>query len=215
MNHTCHQLEGAKICQAQKCLGVTNIRKIHQKQENPPEKVSSTPTARKEMQILHQTTLYLYNGDGITYPGNRCSMQMIAHILENKVYSVVVHIYPNTNIGSLTKDKRCFAVAIGDALLIICPPLLVEPAEVEIGGRPTSAISARVTQSYHHWRHQMTSVAAGRPSLDTRRLPGGPGFFHGVKTNQHDWQPTRPCWQGQKQHKQRCTCQHWPRHHVQ
>ncbi len=93
------------------------------------------------MQLLHQK--HFYNGDSITYPDNHCSMQTIASIQESKEYSVVVHLYLNTNIGSLTKDKRRFTVAIEDMLLIICPPLWVEPAEVEGGGRSTSSVSAQ------------------------------------------------------------------------
>ncbi len=81
--------------------------------------------------------------DSITHPGNCCSARTIACILENKGYSVVVHLYPNTGIRSLTEDERCFTVAIGDELLIICPPPIAEPAEVESGGWSTSAVSAQ------------------------------------------------------------------------
>jgi hypothetical protein len=55
---------------------------------------------------LNQTILFFYNGDTINYPNVWCSMQTSTRILEAKVYSVVVCLYPNNAIESLTNNKR-------------------------------------------------------------------------------------------------------------
>jgi hypothetical protein len=62
---------------------------------------------------LNQTTLYLHNGDMITYPNDWHSIQMIVHILETKGYLVGVHLYPHNTINNLTNDKKQYAVVIG------------------------------------------------------------------------------------------------------
>jgi hypothetical protein len=95
---------------------------------------------------LNQTTLFLYNGNTINYPSKRCSVQTKARILEAKGYSVVVCLYPNNAIQTLTDDERPFEVVIRYALLIIHPPPSLatepaEPAEVESNGRSTTASS--------------------------------------------------------------------------
>ncbi len=41
------------------------------------------------------TTLHLQNGDTITYPADRCSVQLIVCIFDAKGYSVGVCLYPH------------------------------------------------------------------------------------------------------------------------
>jgi hypothetical protein len=88
---------------------------------------------------LNQTTLFFYNGDTITYPNNRCSVRMIVCTIEAKGYSVAVHLYPNNALKTVTNEEWPFALVIGEALLIILPPLqATEPAEAESDSRGDS-----------------------------------------------------------------------------
>jgi hypothetical protein len=68
-------------------------------------------------------TLHLHNRDTISYPADQCSVRSIVRILEAKGYSVGVCLYPHNTINNLTNDKKQLAVMVGDALLIIRPPL--------------------------------------------------------------------------------------------
>jgi hypothetical protein len=81
---------------------------------------------------LNQMTLFLYNWDTVTYLNDRCSMRTIVCTIEAKGYSVVVCLYPNNALGTVTNKEWPFAVVIGDDLLTIHPPpQAAEPAEVE------------------------------------------------------------------------------------
>ncbi len=122
------------------------------------------PTAKQNFPIIfkmttggeqmhqNQTMLYLHNGDTITYLNDQCSIQTIVHILEAKGYSVVVHLYPQNVIKNLTNNELTFAVAIGDALLIIPPPprQLSQRRWRAMAGPPLP-VPCRVTPMAQHW----------------------------------------------------------------
>jgi hypothetical protein len=90
------------------------------------------------------TTLHLHNGDMITYPTNRCSVQLIIRILEAMRYSVGVRLYSHNTIDNLINDEMQFAALVGDALLIIRPPPL--PAAKPMEEESNSSSSARSLQ---------------------------------------------------------------------
>jgi hypothetical protein len=58
----------------------------------------------------NQTTLYLHNEDIITYPNDRCSIQMIVCIVETNWYLVDVCLYPHNTINNLMDNKKQFAL---------------------------------------------------------------------------------------------------------
>jgi len=61
-------------------------------------------------------------GDFVIYPTARPSIRILVRQIEdNKVYSVQTYLFPNNNLRAILPDDRHWAVAIGDAFLVIVP----------------------------------------------------------------------------------------------
>jgi hypothetical protein len=131
---------------------------------------------------LNQTMLFLYNGDTVTYQNERCSMRTIVRTLKAKGYSVAFRLYPNNALKTLTNNKWPFAVMIGDALLIICPPPLVaEPAEGERDSQDDSDGSTSGTSD---------DKSSGHSSI-TNYFQVDPDFLTGYGLGDSHHQPRR------------------------
>ena len=65
-------------------------------------------------------------GDFVIYPTARPSIRTLVRQIEDKGYSVQTYLFPNNNLRALPPGDRHWAVAIGEAFLVIVPrcPLL-------------------------------------------------------------------------------------------
>ena len=60
-------------------------------------------------------------GDFVIYPTERPSIRTLVRQIDYQVYSVQTYLFPNNNLRALPPGDRHWAVAIGDAFLVIVP----------------------------------------------------------------------------------------------
>jgi hypothetical protein len=65
-------------------------------------------------------------GDSVIYPTARPSIRTLVRQIDYQVYSVQTYLFPNNNLRAIPPGDRHWAVAIGEAFLVIVPrcPLL-------------------------------------------------------------------------------------------
>jgi hypothetical protein len=58
-------------------------------------------------------------GDFVIYPTARPSIRTLVRQIEDTRYSVQTYLFPNNNLRAISPSDRHWAVAIGDAFLVI------------------------------------------------------------------------------------------------
>ncbi len=59
----------------------------------------------------------------VIYPTDRPSIRMLVRQIEDLGYSIQTYLFPNNNLWALPPGIRHWAVVIGDAILVIVPPI--------------------------------------------------------------------------------------------
>ena len=60
-------------------------------------------------------------GDFVIYPTARPSIRTLVRQIEDQGYSVQTYLFPNNNLRAIPPGDRHWAVAIGDAFVVIVP----------------------------------------------------------------------------------------------
>jgi len=60
-------------------------------------------------------------GDFVIYPTARPSIRTLVRQIDYQVYSVQTYLFPNNNLRAIPPGDRHWAVALGDAFLVIVP----------------------------------------------------------------------------------------------
>jgi len=67
-------------------------------------------------------------GDSVIYPTARPSIRTSVRQIDHQTYSVQTYLFPNNNLRAIPPGDRHWAVAIGDAFLVLVPrcPLIAK-----------------------------------------------------------------------------------------
>ena len=87
-------------------------------------------------------------GDFVIYPTERPSIRTLVLQIEDQGYSVQTYLFPNNNLRAIPPGNRHWAVAIGDAFLVIIPESSVAKSNDSSSGSAScsSSISSIVDE---------------------------------------------------------------------